>query len=395
MDNPTAPIRPPAGRPPVAGAVFAEALHEGLIRARRRTADVRPPVARSAAGPRTTAPATAPPARHRTGPPPALTEAEREEILYRFRLALPAVLPPPDRERSALASALVSFARRVLTHTGRNDPLSGRVRPFLQPATEVAPHHLVAATGLLYECVLFEVMESATGPGETAVPRALAAVQALADVLRATGVAFWRGDDGWSESRWLARRLHDELGSALAVALHRIELGEDDPAGAATHLAVARKALNEAVEENRGLIAGLRRSTRTPPLRLALDAFLADLAPHADVAVQLIGDEALAPERCRRELLLVLRETLRNCLAHAQAAHIEVTVRTTRRWVYARVEDDGVGFLVQRVLGDPRNGHGLDSVRERVEDLGGRLRITSAPGEGTRTELHLPLVPRP
>ncbi|KES06237.1 hypothetical protein BU52_16010 [Streptomyces toyocaensis] len=398
MDNPTTPIRPPEGQlPAAAGAFFAKALHEGLMRTRRRTGDVRPPMPRPAAGPRTAPPATAASAsaRCRAEPLPTLTEAEREGTLYRFRLALPAVLPPRDRERPALVSALVAFARRVLMHAGRSDTLSGRVRPFLPPATEVAPHHLVAATGLLYECALLEVMEGAPEPGDTAASRALAAVQALADVLRATGAAFWRGDGGWSESRRLARRLHDELGSALAVALHRVELGQDDPTGAATHLAVARRALDEAVEENRGIIAGLRRSTRTPPLRSALDAFLADLAPRADVAVHVVGDESLAPERCRRELLLVLRETLRNCFAHGKAAHIEVTVRTTRRWVYARVEDDGVGFVVPRVLGDPRTGHGLDSVRERVEDLGGRLRITSTPGKGTRTELHLPLDPRP
>ncbi|MCX5422628.1 histidine kinase [Streptomyces sp. NBC_00078] len=208
-----------------------------------------------------------------------LLEAEREEALRRFRLALPAVLPPPDRERPALTSALVSFARRVLVHAGRCDTPSGPVRPFLPPAAEVAPHHLVAAVGLLYECVLIEMMECATRSGDTAPRRTLAAVQELADALRATGVAFWRGDDGWSESRRLARRLHDELGSTLAVALHRIELGEDDPAGAAAHLAVARKALTDALAENRGLIAGLRRSTRTPPLRPALETFLADLGP--------------------------------------------------------------------------------------------------------------------
>lgn len=396
MDNPTSPIRPTDGRAPtVAGAVFAEALHEGLIRARRQTADLRPPALRSTASPRTPPPATGALSGPRAEPPPpVLPEPEREEVLHRFRLALPAVLPPPDRERSALTSALVAFARRVLVHAGQCDTSSGPVPPFLPPATEVAPHHLVAAVGLLYECVLLEAMEHATAPGDT-TPRALAVVQAVADVLRAAGVGFWRGDDGWSESRRLARRLHDELGSALAVALHRIELGQDDPAGAAGHLAVARKALNEAVEENRGLIAGLRRSTRTPPLRRALDAFLADLAPHADVAVHFIGDETVAPEHCRRELLLVLREALRNCCAHAGAEHIEVTVRTTRRWVYARVEDDGAGFDVRPVLNDPHTGHGLRSVRERVEDLGGRLRVTSAPGAGTCTELHLPLVPRP
>ncbi|MGZ3116029.1 sensor histidine kinase [Streptomyces sp. H62] len=403
MDDPTTPIRRPDGRPPAAtaappGTVFVAALREGLIRATRPDTRPRPPVPRVAAGLRPEAPAGSAPAHPRRPPPtpaPAPARAGHEAVLHRFRLALPAVLPPADRERAALTSALAAFARRVLEHAARADERPPGARPFLPATSEVGPHHLVAAVGLLYECALLDALESASGCDGPALPRALAAVRDLADVLRTAQADFWRGDGGWSESRRLARRLHDELGSTLAVALHRVELGESDPAGGAVHLAVARRALDQAVRENHSLIAGLRHSTRTPPLRAALDAFASDLATPTDVLVRIIGDETVAPEHCRRELLLVLREILRNCLAHAGAAHVEVTVRVTRRWVYARVDDDGAGFVVRPAAAGSRAGHGLAAVRERVEDLGGRLRCTSAPGEGTRTELHVPLGARP
>lgn len=208
-----------------------------------------------------------------------------------------------------------------------------------------------------------------------------------------------QGDPGWNESRRLSRWLHDELGNALAVALHRIELGEDDPSRAAPHLAVAKRALGEAIRENRNLLGALRRSSSTPPVREALRQWLADMESQAQVSIRVTGNEALASERCRRELFLVLREALRNCLEHAGAERIEVTVRTTRRWLYARVQDDGAGFTVEDAVADNHHGrghgHGLRAMRGRTEDLGGRLRIGSNPGEGTCVEIHLPLSMRP
>ncbi len=379
-----------------AGCAFAEALQEGLVRAVRPDTLPWPPVRSPVRSPVRRG---APPDGARP-PDPArnvLPSGESEAVLRRFALALPAVLPPADRERPAVTAGLLSFARRVLARAARDE--GAPVRSFLPAVADLGPHHLVAAVGLLYESVLLEIATAppgATGPGGAPLPRALAAVGAVADALRHAGAAFWRGDDGWSESRRIAGRLHDELGSSLAVALYRVELAADQPDAAGNHLEIARRALRAATAENRSLLAGLHRGTRTPPLGEALDAFLADLRVDPDVTVRITGDETLAPERCRRELFLILREILRNCLAHARAERVDVTVRTTRRWVYARVEDDGVGFLARRIRDDdpddPDAGHGLQCVRERVEDLGGRLRVTSAPGEGARTELHLPLV---
>ncbi|MFI1866457.1 sensor histidine kinase [Streptomyces jumonjinensis] len=379
--------------------MFAEALHEGLVRTVRGSSYQR--AAASQAVP-LTCPAPSTPlgdTRHGDEAGPSLRPRawafEPEAILDRFRLGLPALLSPSDREPSAPPAVLVAFARRALAGAGRHDREPAPAEPLPAAVGGILPHQLIAAVGLLYESALIHALESSHALGGTALPRAVNVLRALADPLRAAAAAFWWGDDDWSESRRLARRLHDELGSVLAVALHRIELSEDDPERAAIHLAVARQALREAAAENRSLIAGLRRSTYTPPIREALQSFLADLAPHAHVTIQVVGDETIAPERCRRELFLMLRELLRNCLAHARAERVEVTVRTTRRWVYARVQDDGVGFVAGRIVSGPHTGHGLISIRERAEELGGRLRVVSGPGEGTRAELHVPLGVRP
>jgi signal transduction histidine kinase len=89
----------------------------------------------------------------------------------------------------------------------------------------------------------------------------------------------------------------------------------------------------------------------------------------------------------RRELLLVFKEALNNAAKHSGAARVDAELRLGRRVVALVVADDGRGF-------DPaarHEGHGLASLRQRAAALGGRCRIESAPGQGTRIEVELPL----
>lgn len=404
--------------------VFAEALREGLVRAAavRHSRPPRKPRLVALPAPASAAPPSAPqapvleaappPGEHREhqdpeahgvheaheAPAAVLLRTEAAAILRRFSLALPSLRPAggaglPRRDASCLA-----YARDVLLLA--QDPAPGE-GPAVAPSA-ATPRHLVAAGTLLLECALLQVTESGAD-GHAALARGLAVVRLLGDAVRAAGPGLWSDGDGsgdgdWAESRQLAHRLHDEIGGALALAQHRIGLGEDDPEGAAAHLTAAKRALDEAARENRTLIGSLHRSSRTPPIRESLLRWLADVAPHAPVTVTVTGDETAACERWRRELSFVLREAVRNSLAHAGAGRIEVTVRTTRRWMYARVQDDGAGFAAEagpgRAPQEPGTGNGLRSMRGRIEDLGGRLRVASAPGEGTRVEVHLPFAAR-
>lgn len=407
--------------------VFAEALREGLVRAAIRSprAPQKPrlvslPRPASAAAP-TTAPAPAPmpeatpsPQTPEASEAPEIPEApeapvtvlprtEAAAILRRFERALPSLRPAGEEDRPRRDASCLAYARDVLLRARGSGPASEEGAPLPAAAPGGAtPRHLVAAGTLLLECALLQVTESGAD-ADTALARGLAVVRVLGDAVRATGPGLWSdgdgdGDSAWTESRQLAHRLHDEIGGALAVAQHRIGLGEDDPEGAAAHLTAAKRALDEAARENRTLIGSLHRSSRTPPIRESLLRWLADVAPHAPVTVKVTGDETAACERWRRELSFVLREAVRNCLAHAGAEHIEVTVRTTRRWMYARVQDDGAGFAVapsadraaDHAGQEPGSGNGLRSMKGRIEDLGGRLRVESTAGEGTRVEIHLP-----
>jgi signal transduction histidine kinase len=91
-------------------------------------------------------------------------------------------------------------------------------------------------------------------------------------------------------------------------------------------------------------------------------------------------------------LFRVAQQALANVVDHAQATHVLVTIECSDLGVVLRVSDDGCGFDPDhvQVLADVAH-FGLIAMRERVEALGGRFRVTTAPGKGTVVEAKLPL----
>jgi signal transduction histidine kinase len=103
------------------------------------------------------------------------------------------------------------------------------------------------------------------------------------------------------------------------------------------------------------------------------------------------GDERWAPLPVIDEAFLIIREAIRNALAHGSPRLVVIGIALAPHDLLARVEDDGIGFAAGPAR-DPRTaGTGLVSMRERAAVLGGRLRIASTPGQGTVVELLVPL----
>jgi PAS domain S-box-containing protein len=91
-------------------------------------------------------------------------------------------------------------------------------------------------------------------------------------------------------------------------------------------------------------------------------------------------------------LFRVAQQALANVVDHAEATHVLVAIECTARGVVLRVSDDGCGFDPDhvQVLADIAH-FGLIAMRELVEALGGRFRVTTGPGRGTVVEARLPL----
>ena len=89
----------------------------------------------------------------------------------------------------------------------------------------------------------------------------------------------------------------------------------------------------------------------------------------------------------------IVRELLTNVIKHAQARHVNVGIRCLAGTVHVSVGDDGIGFQPPRTGThvSESGGFGLFNIREKLDYLGGSITMESAPGEGTRVVVVVPL----
>ena len=115
---------------------------------------------------------------------------------------------------------------------------------------------------------------------------------------------------------------------------------------------------------------------------------LASLGHDRAIQVHTEGEPRRLPGLTEHELLRIAQEATTNAVKHGQAQHIEIALAFAPEEVRLRVTDDGHGFDVERE--GTKTGHfGLIGIRERVQMLGGTLRIESAPGTGTAVVVDL------
>jgi signal transduction histidine kinase len=196
----------------------------------------------------------------------------------------------------------------------------------------------------------------------------------------------------------LARELHDSVTQSLySVTLYAeaaARLVESGNIGsAAGYLREVRDTAQEALREMRLLIFQLR-----PPaleevgLAGALQARLQGVEARGGIDPDLLvtGEEYAArmPLSVQADLYAIVQEALNNCLKHAQAAHVWVTLEFREDDACASVRDDGAGFDVSD--GMEAGGMGLHTMQERVDRIGGTLTIESAPGMGTTVRVDVP-----
>ncbi len=204
-----------------------------------------------------------------------------------------------------------------------------------------------------------------------------------------------------SERNRLALELHDVVSQKLfslnLSADSAATLLQRDPAAAAAQLARVRELSREALAELRSLIFGLRPADlASDGLEGALSKEVAMLGRVHGIDVRLRADCPESPtgegdDAAQRatEVLRIAHEALHNAVRHAAAQHVTVQLHGRGSELHLEVADDGIGFDPE----DPelRSHHlGLTSMEERARELGGRLRLRSAPGAGTTVTLELP-----
>jgi signal transduction histidine kinase len=196
------------------------------------------------------------------------------------------------------------------------------------------------------------------------------------------------------ERERMARDIHDTLAQGFASIIVLAEAARagmsDDPARsdqqlrsieatARENLTEARELVGSATQPGPGRVAA---GSVTQTLRRTLDRFAEDtgLAVDADLA------DLECDQQTRIALLRCTQESLANVRKHARASTVGVVLVRRPYGVELEITDDGTGFVVKE-----STGFGLDGMRKRLAELGGRLTVTSSVGDGTRILAMIPM----
>jgi signal transduction histidine kinase len=188
-----------------------------------------------------------------------------------------------------------------------------------------------------------------------------------------------------TELRRIERDLHDgaqarlvAVGMSLGMAEQKLET---DPEAVRELLAEARRGAGEALDELRDLARGIH-----PPILTdrGLEAAVAALTARSPVPVALSVDvSGRPPAAVETAAYFTVSESLANVIKHADAHRVEIRIEQADGLLVAEVVDDGEG-------GADTSGRGLTGLRQRVEALDGRLRVTSPKGGPTTVRAELP-----
>jgi len=111
-----------------------------------------------------------------------------------------------------------------------------------------------------------------------------------------------------------------------------------------------------------------------------LQDYVAEWSRQNGIAADLKVDASSIALPEAETLFRVTQEALANVARHSQAGNVTVELAREDNEIILTVEDDGAGFDMGRV----EKGVGLDSMRERLEAIGGQLEISSQRSGGTR-----------
>ena len=198
----------------------------------------------------------------------------------------------------------------------------------------------------------------------------------------------------------VAREIHDEIGSLLAALRYDVEsynaqFNGDSLQNKHLFLQMQQK-IQSAVDAMRRIINGLRPAMLDdlgllPTIEWQLNEFekTSGIACHLNAGCQ-CEDILFKNPDASIAAFRILQESLTNISRHANATevHVRVSCKGSEE-LRLEITDNGKGASTEELS---RGGHyGILGMRERIERLGGELKIVSTPGQGTTVKVHLPL----
>ncbi|MEU4151097.1 sensor histidine kinase [Streptomyces sp. NPDC026659] len=193
------------------------------------------------------------------------------------------------------------------------------------------------------------------------------------------------------ERERMAREIHDTLAQGFASIVVLAEAARaglgSDPGRSARQLRSIESTARENLAEARELVGsgGQAGGAASGSVTLTLCRVLDRFAEDTGLAVEAELTEMDCDQQTRIALLRCTQESLANVRKHAGASTVGVVLARRPDGVELEITDDGRGFVVEESA-----GFGLDGMRKRLAELGGRLTVTSSVGDGTRILAVLP-----
>lgn len=195
------------------------------------------------------------------------------------------------------------------------------------------------------------------------------------------------------ERNRLARDLHDSAKQKAFAALAQLGtvngMVKAVPGGASPHLSEAETLVYEVIQELNFLIQEIYPiALQEKGLPTVLREYIFEWENRNDAIVNLtIQDERDLPLEMEQAVYRVIQEALANISRHSRAARVEVSLAYKPDLLQVNMADDGCGFD----LNQKAKGLGFRSMRERISSIRGNFQIQSAPGQGTRIIIQIPL----
>jgi signal transduction histidine kinase len=200
-----------------------------------------------------------------------------------------------------------------------------------------------------------------------------------------------------AERERLAREIHDTLAQGFtSVIMHAqaargsLERRPAHPDDAESHLDTIEEVARENLAEARALVAAFTPTALDGTTLADAVRRLADRFGQQTGTTTVVDIEEMSGALSRAQEVVVLRtvqEALTNVRRHARAGRVTVRLTADDAGIRVEIGDDGVGFAPQEVSA----GFGLSGMRSRSAEVGGELEIASAPGDGTRLRLRMPI----
>jgi signal transduction histidine kinase len=198
----------------------------------------------------------------------------------------------------------------------------------------------------------------------------------------------------------IAADVHDGVVQTMVGSLCELQAAMAhlavDPQRVVTKLGRARDLVRDSITELRRVIYDLRPiALDTAGLVPAIENLRDELEQRAGITIRLsvIGSPGRFSPETEIGVYRIVQEALNNAVKHAAAHLVQVSIRFGDGELTVRVSDDGTGFALQEAATPDGDHAGLIGMQERARSLGGKLALSSRPGEGTTITAVIPCSP--